>query len=98
MSNAKSFFETYSNTFDTSKEVKVIEIGSQDVNGSYVKYAQMGSSTSALTFNQPKVWTLFWMILTACLLKTIRLTLFYLAPALNIRKCSGWSFWRLLEF
>jgi SAM-dependent methyltransferase len=34
MSNAKSFFETYSNAFDSSKEVKVIEIGSQDVNGS----------------------------------------------------------------
>jgi len=34
MSNAKSFFEAYSNAFDSSKEVKVIEIGSQDVNGS----------------------------------------------------------------
>ena len=34
MSNAKSFFETYSQAFDSSKEVKVIEIGSQDVNGS----------------------------------------------------------------
>jgi SAM-dependent methyltransferase len=34
MSNAQSFFDTYSNSFEFSKTTKVIEIGSQDVNGS----------------------------------------------------------------
>ena len=34
MSNAQSFFDAYANSFDFSKKTKVIEIGSQDVNGS----------------------------------------------------------------
>ena len=34
LQNGKLFFETYSKYFDSKKSVKVIEIGSQDVNGS----------------------------------------------------------------
>ena len=34
MNNCKSFFDTYSECFTQSKETKVVEIGSQDVNGS----------------------------------------------------------------
>jgi len=34
MSNCKSFFDAYSKCFTQSKETKVVEIGSQDVNGS----------------------------------------------------------------
>jgi len=34
MNNCKSFFDTYSKCFTQSKETKVVEIGSQDVNGS----------------------------------------------------------------
>jgi SAM-dependent methyltransferase len=34
MSNCKSFFDAYSKYFTQSKETKVVEIGSQDVNGS----------------------------------------------------------------
>jgi SAM-dependent methyltransferase len=33
ISNCKSFFEAYANSFSSQPEVKVIEIGSQDVNG-----------------------------------------------------------------
>ena len=34
MSNCKKFFDTYSKAFESQENVKVIEIGSQDVNGS----------------------------------------------------------------
>lgn len=34
MENCRSFFETYSRSFDGQETVKVVEIGSQDVNGS----------------------------------------------------------------
>jgi len=34
MSNCQSFFETYANSFSSQPKVKIIEIGSQDVNGS----------------------------------------------------------------
>ena len=54
MSNAKSFFETYSNAFDTSKEVKVIEIGSQDVNGSLREVCPDGFKYIGLDFQSAK--------------------------------------------
>lgn len=34
MENCRSFFETYSEAFETNGNIKVVEIGSQDVNGS----------------------------------------------------------------
>lgn len=34
MNNCKLFFDTYSRSFDIDKSVRVVEIGSQDVNGS----------------------------------------------------------------
>jgi len=34
ITNCKLFFDAYSDSFDTTQKVKVIEIGSQDVNGS----------------------------------------------------------------
>ncbi len=54
MSNCKIFFDTYKNNFDKTSAVKVIEIGSQDVNGSLREVCPNNFEYIGLDFQKAK--------------------------------------------
>ena len=54
MSNCKSFFDTYAKSFESESKVKVIEIGSQDVNGSLREVCPEGFEYLGLDFQEAK--------------------------------------------
>ena len=54
MDNCRSFFETYSNAFDENGNVKVVEIGSQNVNGSLRKFCPKSFEYLGVDFQPAK--------------------------------------------
>ncbi len=54
MANCKTFFETYENSFDKNATINVIEIGSQDVNGSLREVCPKDFVYTGLDFQKAK--------------------------------------------
>lgn len=54
MNNCKSFFDTYAKAFESGSKVKVIEIGSQDVNGSLRQVCPKEFEYVGLDFQEAK--------------------------------------------
>lgn len=54
MSNAQGFFDVYADSFEISKKTKVIEIGSQDINGSLRQVCPEGFEYIGLDFQAAK--------------------------------------------
>jgi SAM-dependent methyltransferase len=54
MNNCKMFFETYSSAFEASASIKIIEIGSQDVNGSLRQVCPMNANYIGVDFQNAK--------------------------------------------
>ena len=54
MSNCKSFFDTYVDSFSDSNKLKIVEIGSQDVNGSLREVAPANCEYTGVDFAEGK--------------------------------------------
>ena len=92
MNNAAQFFDAYSASIPMEDKPRVIDIGSQDVNGSLRQVTPAQFEYVGLDFQRPKVSISYWKTLTACLWPMHRSISLSLAPVLNTVKCSGLFF------
>ena len=98
MSNCQSFFTAYSASFAQHQHVKVVEIGSQNVNGTLRDTCPANFEYIGVDFAQAKGVDIVLEDPYNCRLKTNRWTLFCPARVLSILKCFGWFFWKYFGY